>query len=189
MSVSDHCTISISTSLDRHEVLDLLTARGSDDEGLSASSVERLHVSVWPWHTANWPNERIGTLPHLEIGIFGFSKSPEAQQVLSRSDTATYYASRILRLRTNPQVEAGLVTDTIYGAWTFWSPVVTAVVETRLKNEADPGLVERVQLAAHTYLPVIEDCYRQSSIPFERRSFIEGWETKETDQHSLYPLE
>ena len=185
MSVVEKCTISISTSLAREAVVDLLESRGPDDAGLSESVFDRLRIHVWPWHTSHWPNERIGEQPHLEVGISGFTGGPGSP---SRRDTAIFYSSRILRLRLHDAVEAGLATDSIYAAWTFWSPRVTAVVHTDLPGDVDPGMRERLALASEVYLPEIESRYRQQAITVERRTFVEGWEMQETDQHSMRPL-
>ena len=188
MSIDESCNISISTSLDRGEVEALLMQPGRDDLELSDSAREVLYLSVWPWHVSHWPREEIGSLPHLEVRIWGFGRRMEIDGLLTRTEVASHYASRIIRLRNHAQVEAGLAKDSSYAAWTFWSPDVIAVVDNVLPSDPESNRFERVKLANSLYVPEIARRYEEQSIPFERRIMDDRWEIEETPQHSLLPL-
>lgn len=188
MSIDERCEITISTSLDRHAVKELMLAFCPEDELLSASALELFDCSVWPSVVSYWPCKTIGSLPHLGVSLSGFVSYMEREGLMTRVETSLYFASRILRLWSHEEVEAGLARDSSYAAWMFWSPHVTAVVDNELPESSWSNRFERVKLANSLYVPEIVRRFEEQSIPFERRVMDDRWEIEETDQHSLYPL-
>lgn len=188
MSIDEGCNISISTSLDRYEIADLLTTVGPGEDEISGAIRDLFHISVWPKKVSHWPRDEIGSLAHLEVSIWGFETHMEQSGLMTRADTATFYASKILRLLTHDRVEAGLARDTSYAAWTFWSPSVTAVVDNKMPGDSRSNEHARVGLANFLYVPEIESRYKEQAIAFERRTFTEAWQIEETSQHSLFPI-